>query len=431
MTEPGAVVWAVRHGGPGDELRVHAAADNEGRLMVALQYAETASFGGAPLTADVVGDVAVLAYGAGGEHRWSVSVGSGARIRVGGIATDANGDVFVAGDYEGASVFDEENSLTSAGKSDAFVAKFSGESGALVWVSSLGALGEDRAGAVAVDGDGGVYVAGAFSDTLVLGDSSIVSAGDTDVFVAKLTTDGAIEWGARFGSAGADLVTDATVDASGELIVVGAASGAIDFGGGVRGWTGGYDGFGFKLSGQGEHVWSAMWGGPGDDRAQVVRARADGAFVIGGEFVEATSFGGAPLMSLGGVDGFIASFSATGAYQWARVIGGSARERLLGMAIDDSGALYIAGGFYGSPDFGAGPASNAGNQDAFVAKYDSTGAYQWVFATGSPGNDDADAVLVAGAHVYGLLSFSDSISAGGETLVTAGGRDLGIVSLLP
>lgn len=125
--------------------------------------------------------------------------------------------------------------------------------------------------------------------------------------------------------------------------------------------------------------------------------------------------------------------NATGAYQWVQAIkGGTASQpnEARATAFDSAGNVVVAGALYGSFDFGGGPLTSAGSADLFVAKYSPTGAYQWArrFGTASSNPDYAagiavdgnDDVLVAGMVGYTGASFGGSVlTCGINSLVLA------------
>ena len=100
---------------------------------------------------------------------------------------------------------------------------------------------------------------------------------------------------------------------------------------------------------------------------------------------------------------------------------------------DGFGNFYLSGTFYGTADFdpGTGTASisSNGNRDAFLAKYDANGNYQWALNAGGSGND-----LMRGAHTdnngntwitgnfSGTASFDPTSSAGNLTAAPGGSK---------
>src|SRR4029077_4173305 len=82
------------------------------------------------------------------------------------IAVDSHGAAYVAGyttstDFPPASVMFQRAQKDDGAANDAFVTKFLPDGSALVYSTYLGGNGSDTAFAIAVDGTGAAYVAGA------------------------------------------------------------------------------------------------------------------------------------------------------------------------------------------------------------------------------------------------------------------------------
>ncbi len=217
----------------------------------------TANLGGADLAPMGASNNVVLAkYDAHGRHVWSIRLGATGATSGHALAVDGSGDVFIAGNFTGTTNLGGAN-LTSAGANDVFVAKYAGSSGAQVWSRAYGTTGDELGYGIAPDAAGGVYVTGYFSGTGNLGGSNLTSAGGTDIFVARLaSTDGATTWSKSFGSTGSDYGIQVGVDASGNAVVGGHFAGSVSFGGSTLVSAGGTDVFLAKLSSTGPHLWS-------------------------------------------------------------------------------------------------------------------------------------------------------------------------------
>ncbi len=72
------------------------------------------------------------------------------------------------------------------------------------WAYDTSGSGSDNGYAVAVDGDGNVVVAGYFVNTVDFGGGPLTSAGGSDVFAVKLSGDGEHLWSQRFGGTSDD-----------------------------------------------------------------------------------------------------------------------------------------------------------------------------------------------------------------------------------
>lgn len=81
-------------------------------------------------------------------------------------------------------------------------------------------------------------------------------------------------------------------------------------------------------------------------------------------------------------------------------------------AVDAAGNVYIAGTTWGTVPGGTLPASqNAGSADAFVAKFDSEGAFVWARQFGTPSGDRALGVVADGTQIY-VAGYSNGVSTG-------------------
>src|SRR5690606_33152621 len=88
----------------------------------------------------------------------------------------------------------------------------------------------------------------------------------------------------------------------------------------------------------------------------------------GSAYISGWTGGGLAGSSVGGEDAFLAKYDSSGALLWTRQLGTSADDRSYGVAVDSAGAVYMSGTTYGAL---GGP--SAGRSDAFLAKYDSAG----------------------------------------------------------
>lgn len=101
---------------------------------------------------------------------------------------------------------------------------------------------------------------------------------------------------------------------------------------------------------------------------------------------------------------FIAKYSSTGNYLWAfNVPGGQGNG--FSIFADAAGNIYVSGYFSGTADFDPGPGTanliSNGSFDAFVAKYNASGMYQWAFNIGSTGIDNSYSVKAdATGNIY-------------------------------
>lgn len=138
------------------------------------------------------------------------------------------------------------------------------------------------------------------------------------------------------------------------------------------------------------------------------------------------------LNSLNLSDAFLAKYDANGNFQWAKCIGNSnVRDGAQphGLAIDDTGNVYVSGFFSGKIESCSVTLNSAGREDVFLTKYDSNGNCIWGINMGGSTRDQASSVVIDQSGDIVLTgSFSGAADfdpgPGVAMLVSAGGMDI-------
>ena len=142
---------------------------------------------------------------------------------------------------------------------------------------------------------------------------------------------------------------------------------------------------------------------------------------VTGWFDGTNDFGGIILTNQstgGGSDIFVAKYNASGALQWVQSAGGTAGHQNTGngIGIDTNGNVYFTGGAYGLADFGISNLPASQYESFFLAKYNNSGAVQWIQpSAGGTGNILGTGMAVDGAGNSYALIFVDNYQ-GGATL---------------
>lgn len=319
-----------------------------------------------------------------------------------------------------------------------------------VWARQIGGADAELAYDVTADAAGNVYLTGYFHQTADFdpgpGVLNLTSAGDNEIFVAKLDSGGNLVWAKRFGSTSADYGSDIAVDGAGNIYVTGWFGGTVDFdpGAGVTNLTsaGADDVFVLKLNADGDLVWAKRMGGPGDDDAYGIAVDGSGNVHVSGEFTSTVDFdpgaGASSLSAAGSWDIFVTKLNSAGEFVWAQRMGGPGFDSSQGVAVDAGGNVYTAGSFVGSGDFdpGAGTVmlTAAGEDDVFVSKLNSAGAYVWARRFGGSGDDYAYGLALdadGNPHTNGSFKGKVDFNPGPGSLdLTSAGEDDVFVSKL-
>jgi hypothetical protein len=331
----GALHWTRQLGTSEEEAASGVATDGDGNVYIA--GVTLGSLGGSNRGS---GDAWVSKYSAAGALRWKRQLGTARFEFARGVATDGDGNVYIAGYTEGA--LGGQNQ----GDSDAWLAS---TIGALRWKRQLGTAAFDEAQGVATDGDGNVYIAGQTGGSL-----GGPNRGSGDAWAAKYSATGALRWKRQLGTAAFDEAQGVATDGGGNVYIAGATGGSL--GGPSRGFD---DAWVAKYSAAGALLWRRQLGTADFDDATGVATDGGGNVYIAGW--TGGSLGGG---NQGSVDAWVAKYSVTGGLRWKRQLGTSDIDAAYGVATNGDRKLYIAGTTQGSL---GGP--NQGSVDAWVAQY--------------------------------------------------------------
>jgi hypothetical protein len=294
-------------------------------------------------------DAYVRKFDTNGKDVWTRQIGTAADVedQIRGIALDSTG-VYVAG-----STADVLPGQSSAGNADAFVRKYDA-AGNEQWTRQFGSSSFDQARGIAVNASG-VYVAGMTAGAL----PDQTSAGAQDAFLRKYDAGGKELWTRQFGTKKLEEVTGITADDTG-VYVVGSTFGVLP---GQTG-AGGSDLFIRKYDAEGKELWTRQFGTPEYDQSRGIAAYGGSIYVAG------ITLGTLPGQSAIGMhDAIVVRLSADGQTTWTRQFGSSQLDDAVGISVNATG-VYVAGLTGGSLP----GQKNAGNVDAFVAKFELTPA---------------------------------------------------------
>ena len=127
-------------------------------------------------------------------------------------------------------------------------------------------------------------------------------------------------------------------------------------------------------------------------------------------------------------DIFVAKLNSSGVVQWVYAAGGTGRDRGRKIALDSSGNIYVTGYYWSTVDFGGGNVTSNGNWDAFLLKLNSSGTFQWVKSYGSTLNDlGRDVAIDSNDNIYMLGNYRGTVDFGGGDENGANSGDIFLV----
>lgn len=395
------LVWARGHIGTTDTFSEAVTTDASGNVYTTGSFDQTTDFDPGPgvlnLTSAGHADIYVSKLNANGDLAWAFSMGGVTSDAGTGIATDASGNVYVAGSFSGTVDFDPgpgTTNLTGGGK---FLCKFD-TNGILISAIALpGTLSFDIP--LAVDAADNLYLAGSFTGTADFdpgaGVFNLTSAGSSDIFVLKLSSTGSFIWAKRMGSTSLDRANALALDVNGNVHITGTFNGTVDFdpGAGTANLTsaGATDAFIQKLDNAGNYMWARRVGGTSslDTGNGIVLDRNDNVLVTG-RFDGTVDFdpGAAVnnLTSVGGGDVFVLKLTSAGIFDWAKSMGGTFADEGIDIVCDAFDNVYITGDFRSNTaDFDPGPGTfnlaPTGSEEVFLSGLDAAGNFMWAIAS--------------------------------------------------
>ena len=281
------------------------------------------------------------------------------------------------------------------------------------WTSQIGSAADDIAEGVVFDaGSNRLYLTGFTAggidvDTVNDGAVENDNAGVTDdVWLAQYSPRGELLWFRQFGTPLRDRAHGVTSNNSGEILITGETSGDIDpdFAINNQGFS---DPFIAKYDDTGNRVWITQFGSTGRDFSQeIITDNAGNSYIAG--FTDG-NLGGA---NQGQKDVWLAKFNDNGGQVWIRQFGSIDIEELESLTIDSNNNLYLTGSTRGNLE-----GTNAGETDAWIASYDSNGDQRWIQQFGTPNPDisyditvdDSNDVYLTGS-TRGTLEGSNQLS---------------------
>ncbi len=435
-------MWSRQFGDTGADSTLAVGKDSSGNVLAGGYFAGTTNFGGGSVSSvtNALGsskDGFVAKYNSAGTYSWARAIGGTADDDVRSVAADPSGNILVAGTQNSATIdYGGGAQVTPGGSGDFFIAKYS-SAGAWSWSKVYGGFSTDQVNSVVADSAGNVYVTGYISPSASgilfgCGSTTLTSAGVADIFLIKYSSAGVCQWGKRFGSTGNDVGVALAVDAADNVVLAGTFNGVVNVGGALNLTSAGLrDVFVAKYDPAGTYISAYSFGSTGDDVVSSLNIDTVGNVAIAGEFQGTVSFGGTALVSSGGFDAFVASYSPSMVFRWSKKFGNTSSDNAIGVTTDAAGNVDLTGYFAGAVDFGGG-ALTATGLDIFVAQFSTSGSYLKSGKYGSTGTQIGNSVTSpTGTDIVIGGQFDTAIDVGTGTLTSAGSTDALVAHINP
>ncbi len=306
------------------------------------------------------------------------------------------------------------------------------------WAQRIGNKKSDKATCIKTDSAGYIYVAGYFSDSSLMGTNNVVlkythNASSKEAFIAKFDSTGFCYWAKSGGETFDDRVLGMDVDAEGNSVITGTfwqTTGGFNIGTlNISGapWGYGDQCFIVKHDKNGNEIWgNFVCSNTGDDQGLDIAMDKNGnSYVVGFMTGNTLYCGGNTITATNTNTGFqkhsywLAKINSAGVFQWAKCYGNlpydnntnKYLERDIAVAVDDSGGIFITGGFDNTWPFGTVNLTSKGGNDIFVMKYDTSGNFVWAQSGGSKKDDWSNGICTdKKGHVYVTGEHRDSLT---------------------
>ena len=269
-----------------------------------------------------------------------------------------------------------------------------------LWGTYYGGSENDYSRSVSTDASGNVYVIGyteSIASIATSGSYQAILNANYDAYISKFTSAGTRLWSTYYGGSGNDYGYNSCIDNAGNIVICGETNSndVIASSGAYQTVFGGYtDAFIAKFSASGTRTWATYFGDIDIESGYGIISDANNNIYITGKTNSTTSIASSGSFQTqlgGGDDAFLAKFSSTGNRTWSTYYGGSGNDIGYGVSTDASNNVFISGTTASDNAMstsGAYQSTIAGNNDAFLAKFSSAGNRTWSTYYGGLENDE-------------------------------------------
>jgi uncharacterized delta-60 repeat protein len=328
----GTLAWAKRAGGTGNDGGRAIISLSDNSTVVTGAFNLTSTFGpGEPnettLTAFGNVDIFIARYNPNGLLLWAKCAGGSSNEESYAITALSDNSTVVTGYFSSHDItfgYEEPNErrMDTIGNLDIFIARYN-SNGTLAWATQAGGITGEWGKGITALSDNSTILTGYFTGTIYFGpgepnETIIMSAGNSDIFIARYNSDGTINWARRAG-------------------------------------------------------------GSSTDEGSAVATLSDDSSVVTGYFRESATFGPVEenetiLTTAGGTDIFVARYNPDGSLYWVKQAGGTSGDLSFGISALADDSTAVSGNYLSSPVFGPGEANETilsaiGSYDIFVARF--------------------------------------------------------------
>lgn len=342
---------------------------------------------------------------------WQKSLGGTQYDGLNDISPTPDGGYIICGYTTGV----DGQAVEAFGGNDGWLAKLDASRN-VVWQKAYGGNKNDQSSKVLPTPDGGYIFTGfSYSDQ----GAFTAAHGDTDMWVVKTDASGSVLWQRLLGGTAQDIAMDIALAADGGYVLTGQT---YSNNGDVAQNLGASDCIILKLDGQGNTLWTKLFGGNSLDYPHGIENTADGGYIVSGHLgsADSSAIGLHYDPDYGMAEAWAIKIDGSGNQQWQRAYGSTKGEQAYTIKQTLDGG-YIMGAI---TDLEGGTqngdiAQAYGTSDFWIVKLNATGNIVWEKTLGGTmGDHCADIVETADGYIAVGSSTSEDMDVSanyGET----------------
>ena len=350
------------------------------------------------------------------------------------IGVDSAGNTYVAGRFIGTISIGANTFVGSAMLyADGYLAKYD-SLGNLLWAQHLrGNPSSSRSNVIvsdlAVDRQGNVTLVGSFEFQLTIGSTALTSSGSgfSTTFVAQFDPQGSIRWTLKDGGGATSSASGVKLDSAGNVYVVGQFVNGARFGSQSVSINSSNSAlYVLRVDANGNTMWVRRSGLPNGGRnvrgAALALDQATNIYVTG-SFAETATFDTITINSAAAnaEEVYIAKYTSGGTLRWVRQMGSPGNDAGRKIEVDRTGRCQVLGVSRGALTIGTLLVPANDSASLFVARYDSTGAFESVLTDAGPHPIQAMDLTVNALGEGAVVGYYTNGAQLGSTVLPYGG----------
>jgi uncharacterized delta-60 repeat protein len=419
----GLLMWAKQSSGSGDDISIDLCVLSDDSIVIIGAFEEDVILGPGEISETQFfsaghTDIFIAKYNPNGTLAWAKRAGGTADDYSFAVSALSDDSIVVTGNFGEKATFGPgepaETELYCPGIYGIFVARFNPD-GTLAWAKRVGGTGFKNNGcAVSAFSDDFIAVTGYYTEQATFGpgepaETVLVSAGESDAFIARYNMDGTLAWAKHVYGTYDDYCWAASTASDGSIMATGSFEYIATFGPGEPNETVltssvQHSMFLARYNPDGTLAWAKYAIGVNREYGRDISVLSDDSTVVTGTIQSTATFGPGEmseteLVSAGSGDMFIARYNPDGTIAWAKSAGGTQTDRGFSVSVFSDSSFVVGGYFQNSATFGRGETNetvlySADNVDIFLAHYNPDGTSAWAKYAGGKGYNLCHAVSV-------------------------------------